>query len=370
VDTTVIPILKTLFARREEFQPGARLCYRVSTLRPLLVVPGLFCTAIHDDELGYIWGQFGQLYGGPPIGTLAGLRGQPKELLRGLPLLFGFKYDLVGALEKALCAGGYRLGETLHFFAYDWRRPVVELGVTLAAEVRRLAGAGGDEIDILGLSNGGPIVRAAYAADRSLPVARVVTSGGAHAGTVETVACLDAGFRFAPLGRRVTPEEFMSCPGGLDSIPDPGSAQFLPDDAGHDLYDVETWRRLRMSVFRPHPDDPIWTEVVKKRLASVRELYRVLDGAAAPRRLVCICGTGLPTQVRIVVENGRARLPGEGRLAGLSQAAVTDGDGTISLEAAHAWAGAEPEVVKIPVTRHRDMIRTRLAFEAILAALR
>jgi hypothetical protein len=339
-------------------------------LRPLLVVPGLFCTEIYDDELGYIWGQFRQLYGGPPIGTLEGLRGRPKKILHGLPLLFGFKYDLVGALERALCAGGYRHGETLHYFAYDWRRPVVELGVTLAAEVRRLAAACGDEIDILGLSNGGPIVRAAYAADRTLPVDRVVTSGGAHAGTVETVACLDAGFRFAPLGRRVTPEEFMSCPGGLDSIPEPASAQFLPDDAGYDLYDVETWRRLRMSVFRRHPDDPVWTDVVRKRLASVRELYRVLDGASAPRRLVCICGTGLPTQVRIVVEKGRARLPGEGRLAGLSQSAVTDGDGTIAIEAAHAWAGAEPEVVKIPVTRHRDMIRTRLAFDAILAALR
>jgi hypothetical protein len=367
VDTTVTRIFKT---RSEEFELELRLCYRVTTLRPLLVVPGLFCTEIHDDELGYIWGQFRQLYGGPPIGTLAGLRGQPRELLRGLPLLFGFKYDLVGALEKALCDGGYRPGETLHFFAYDWRRRVVELGVTLAAEVRRLATACGDEIDILGLSNGGPIVRAAYASDRSLPVAGVVTSGGAHAGTVETVACLDAGFSFAPFGRRVTPEEFMSCPGGLDSIPDPGSAQFLPEDGGYDLYDVETWRRLRMSVFRRHPDAPVWIDVVRKRLAGVRELYRVLDGAAAPRRLVCICGTGLPTQVRIVVEKGRARLPGEGRLAGMSQAALTDGDGTISLEAAHAWAGAEPEVVKIPVTRHRDMIRTRLAFDAILAALR
>ena len=162
------------------------------------MVPGLFCTEIYDDELGYIWGQFRQLYGGPPIGTLQGLRGSPKKILHGLPLLFGFKYDLVGALERALGAGGYRHGETLHYFAYDWRRPVVELGVTLAAEVRRLAAASGDEIDILGLSNGGPIVRAAYAADRTLPVARVITSGGAHAGTVETVACLDAGFRFAP----------------------------------------------------------------------------------------------------------------------------------------------------------------------------
>ncbi len=74
-----------------------------------------------------------------------------------------------------------------------------------------------------------------------------------------------------------------------------------------------------------------------KRLAAVRELYRVLDGAAAPRRLVCICGTGLPTQVRIVVDKGRARLPGEGRLAGLPQSALGDGDGTIAIE-----AGATP----------------------------
>ena len=335
-------------------------------MRSLLVVPGLFCTELYDEELGFLWGKFRQLYGGPPLATLQGLRGGPKKILRALPLLFGFSYDLVGALERALCGAGYRLGETLHYFAYDWRLPVVDLGGKLAAEARRLAAATGDSIDILGLSNGGPIVHAAYAADRDLPVERVVTSGGAHAGTMETLACLHAGFSFAPLGRRVTPEEFMSCPGGLDSIPEPAGAKFLPEDAGYDLYDVETWRRLRLSVFRRHPDDPIWTEVVGKRLAGVRQLYRVLDGAAAPRRLVCICGTGLPTQVRVVVDKGVARLPGEGRLAGLSQAALTDGDGTITVEAAHAWAGAEPEVVKIPVTRHRDMIRTRLAFEAIL----
>jgi hypothetical protein len=354
----------------QEIPAPASLCYGVATLRPLLVVPGLFCTALHDDQVGYLWGKFAQLYGGPPLGTLEGIKGGPRGILRGIPLLFGLKYDLVGALERALVGAGYRLGETLHYFAYDWRRPVVELGAQLAGEVRRIAAATGDAIDILGLSNGGPIVRAAYAADTALPVERVVTSGGAHAGTIETLACFDAGFRFAPLGRRVTPEEFMCCPGGLDSIPEPAAAQFLPDDGGYDLYDVETWRRLRLSVFRKHVDDPAWIEIVRQRLAGVRELYRVLDRAAAPRRLTCICGTGLPTQVKLVVEKGRARLPGEGRLAGLPPAAIADGDGTISLAGAHAWAGAEPEVVKIPVTRHRDMVRTKVVFDAILRALR
>ncbi|HVZ87556.1 MAG TPA: hypothetical protein VHG72_11345 [Polyangia bacterium] len=339
-------------------------------VRPLLVVPGLFCTEIHDQDLGYVWGRFRQLYWGPPIGAPSGLRGKPGRILRGLPLPFGQSYDLIGALERALLDGGYRLGETLHFFAYDWRQPVVDLGVALAAEARRIAAASGQEIDMLGLSNGGPILRAAYAADAALPVERVVTSGGAHAGTVETLACFHAGFRFAPLGRKVTPEEFMSCPGGLDSIPGPAWAKFLPEDAGYDLYDVDTWRRLRLSVFRRDPDDPTWVDIVTRRLAGVRQLYDVLGRAAPPRRLVCICGTGIPTQTHVVVENERPRLPGEGRLAGLPPAAIGDGDGAIPTGAAHDWAGADPEIVRVPVTRHRDMIRTPAVFQAILTALR
>jgi hypothetical protein len=338
-------------------------------LRPLLVVPPLFGTEIYDDEMGFLWGKLGQLYGGPPIATLERLRGRPREVLRHIPLLFGLRYDLLGALESALCGAGYRLGETLHYFGYDWRLPVVDLGVALAAEVRRIAAKRGEAIDVLGLSNGGPIIRAAYAADAALPIERVVTSGGAHAGTVETLACFDAGFQFAPLGRTVTPQQFMACPGGLDSIPGPGATRFFPDD-GYDLYNVDTWRKLRMSVFRRDPDDPVWIDVVGKRLAGVRELWRILEGAAPPRRLVCICGTGLPTQVGIVVRNGRAQIPGEGRTAGLPREALADGDGTIELGAASAWTGADPEVVAIPVTRHRDTVRTRAAFAAILAALR
>jgi hypothetical protein len=319
-------------------------------LRPLLVVPPLFGTEIYDAEIGFLWGKLGQLYGGPPIATLDRLRGGPRGVLRYIPLLFGLKYDLLGALERALTGAGYRPGQTLHYFGYDWRLPVVDHGVALAAEVRRVAALCGEEIDVLGLSNGGPIIRAAYAADAALPVERVVTSGGAHTGCVETLACFDAGFQFAPLGRKVTPQQFMACPGGLDSMPGPGAARFFPDGGGYDLYDVETWRRLRMSVFRDNPDDPVWIEVVARRLAG-------------------ICGVGLPTQVRVAVSEGRAQLPGEGRTALLPPESLTDGDGTIDTAGASAWTGADPEVVTIPVTRHRDTVRTPAAFAAILAAL-
>ena len=269
----------------------------------------------------------------------------------------------------------------MHFFGYDWRARVVDCGARLAGEMRQLAERTGGPIDVLGLSNGGLVIRAAYAADAALPVERVVTSGAPNAGTVETVTCMDRGYKFAPLGRTVTPEQFMACPGALDAIPAPRWAGFLDGDGdgggasraadagGYDLYDVGTWRRLRLSVFRSDADDPTWIDAVKKRLDDTRETWRILDTAAAPRRLVCICGMGLPTQVKIVVRKGRAYLPGEGNLGGVPPEAIADGDGAMTVAAAAAWTGATPEIVQIKVRRHRDMVRMPVAFKAILEAL-
>ena len=340
-------------------------------MRPLLVVPGLFSTEIVDGEQGHIWGRLRNIFGGPPIATLDGLRGKPGNIVRVIPIIPGiFDYDLMLSLERAICGAGYCVDETLHYFAYDWRLRIIDLGVQLAAQVRQLAERTGGPIDMLGLSNGAAMIRAAFAADRTLPVERVVTSGGPLGGSIETLACLDRGFQFAPLGRTVTPAQFMSCPGALQAIPSPALAKFVGDgDSAADLYDIATWRRLRMSVFRRDPDDPVWVDVMTKRLADMRDTWRALDAAPAPRRLICICGTGLPTQIAIVVRKGRAYLPGEGRLAGIPPAAIGDGDGALTIEQASAWTGAEPEIVRIAVSRHRDTVRTPVAFAAILKAL-
>jgi hypothetical protein len=106
-----------------------------------------------------------------------------------------------------------------------------------------------------------------------------------------------------------------------------------------------------------------------KRLGDMRETWRTLDAAPAPRRLICICGTGLPTQIAIVVRKDRADCPGEGKLAGLPPAAIGDGDGALTIEQASAWTGADAEIVRIKVSRHRDTVRTPVAFNAILKAL-
>jgi hypothetical protein len=342
-------------------------------VRPLLVVPGLFSTEIVDDELGFLWGSFRCLYGGPPLATLERFPGRPARILRGIPLVAGTRYDLLGALERALQRAGYRTDETLHFFAYDWRKRVVDCGAALAAQIRDLAERTGGPVDLLGLSNGGLVIRGAFAADDDLPVERVVTSGAPNAGSVETVTVINRGYQFAPLGRTVTPEQFMACPGALDAIPSPGWVKFHDADGnganGYDLYDVGTWHKLGMSVFRSEAAASVWKETVAKRLASTRDSWRIIDRAAPPRRLICICGVGIPTQVKIVVRNGRALLPGEGRLGRVPEAALDDGDGAMTVPASSSWPGATPEVVRIKVTRHRDMVRTPVAFKAILEAL-
>jgi hypothetical protein len=343
----------------------------VPSVRTLLIVPGLFGTEIEDAARGPIWGPFRCLYGGPLIGELPAPRGRAGSVMNAISVGPLVVYDIIGALQRALERAGYRREQNLFLYAYDWRQRVLDDGAPLAAEIRRLAVTSGGPIDLLGLSNGGLTLRAAFTADHALPVERVVLSGAPLAGAVETLTVLHAGFQFAPLGRTVSPEEFVACPGSLDSIPSPETAAFLDLDGGaHDLYELATWRRLRLSVFRDDPDAPAWLEVVERRLAALRETWRVLEGAAVPKNLVCVCGEGLPTQRRIVVAGGRVRLPGEGKLGGLPADALTEGDGTVTLESARAWTGARPHVIRVPVRRHRDVVRSPRAVAAILEGLR
>jgi len=288
-----------------------------------------------------------------------------------IPLFAGLRYDILGALQQALGRAGYEPGRNLHLFAYDWRLRAVEVANALISEIRRLAEASNSDVDLLGLSNGGLLVRAAFAIDSTLPVERVVTSGAPLAGSLESLACLNVGFQFAPLGRTVSPGEFVACPGSMDCLPPPEQALFL--EPGYDLYDATTWKSLRLSVFADcrggGDEEDEWIRVLGERLSATRQSWQTMGRASPPRRLTCVAGAGLPTQVKIVVDKGRARVPGEGRVARLPDAALAEGDGGVSLESATAWEGAKTEVIKIPVGRHRDVVRTPAAFKAILDSL-
>ena len=232
--------------------------------------------------------------------------------MSAIPLLAGLRYDILGSLQGALGKAGYRLGKNLHFFAYDWRRRTVEVANALVGEIRRLAAAAGGDVDLLGLSNGGLLLRAAFAVDPALPVERVVTSGAPLGGSLESLACLNVGFQFAPLGRTVSPREFVACPGSLDCVPGPEfSSSSSPATTS------TTWRPGRRCACRcsaiagatkRSPGPASWASGWPRRAQS----WELLARAPPPRRLICICGAGLPTQVRIVVEKGPRARPRRG----------------------------------------------------------
>ena len=293
-------------------------------MRPLLVVPGLFQTEIVDAQQGHIWGRLRNLYGGPPIATLDGLRGRPGGIVRVIPIVPGlYDYDLMLSLERALCGAGYRVDETLHYFAYDWRLRIVDLG-------RRAGRRGAADRGAHGRPD-----RHAGAVERGADDPRGLRGRRRAAGRARR----DVGRaarrrgRDAGLPRSWVPVRAARAHGVAAAVHGvPGRAAGDPvararevrrrgrrrrresaaEGSKNDLYEIETWRRLRMSVFRRDPDDPVWVDVMTKRLADMRETWRILDGAPAPRRLICICGTGIPTQVAVVVRKGRAYLPGEG----------------------------------------------------------
>ena len=313
-------------------------------------------------RLGYIWGRFGQLYGGPPIGTLERrARRRQGAPARHPPACSGFRYDLVGGARAGADRRRVPAGETLHYFAYDWRQPVVGLGRDAGG---RGAAPGGrrrrrDR-------HPGAVERRADRARRLRGRSRRCRSSGWSPRAARTPGrsrpspASTPGFSFAPLGRRVVARGVHVLPGRARFDPRAGGRRFLPEDAGYDLYDVETWRRLRLSVFRRHPDDPVWTDVVRQAAGGrARALPCARRGGGADAGWSASAGPACRRRSGSSSRRGARGCPGEGRLAGLPPAALGDGDGTIAIEAAHAWAGAEPEVVKMPVTRHRDMVRTQ-----------
>ena len=248
-------------------------------MRPLLVVPGLFGAEIVDDELGFLWGSFRCLYGGPPLATLERFPGGPARILRGIPLVAGRKYDLLGALEQHLQHAGYRTDATLHFFAYDWRRRVVDAGALLARQIRSLAERAGSAIDLLGLSNGGP-----SSAAPTPPTAPSRSSGSSPRGRPRRQR------RDGHLYRRRLPFRAARPARDGPSSSWPARSARLHARAGEGGVPPRPQRRLNRkratetalttsTTSRPgaasgcrcsadHPDDPVWIEVVAKRLAS------------------------------------------------------------------------------------------------------
>jgi hypothetical protein len=193
--------------------------------------------------------------------------------------LFGFHKPVYGPIRTLLADAGYvpgdlkapRPGETLFFFAYDWRRDLIESAGRLRRQLEELRRAQGKErleVDLICQSSGAHLCRylAKYGAvplaeaeagrgrlPPTLAVRRLVLVGSSNGGSLRILRELDRGRRYVPLiGRWMRPEVTFTFPSLYQDLPIYRKDLFL-DAQGKpldvDLFDPESWRRYGWSVY-------------------------------------------------------------------------------------------------------------------------
>jgi pimeloyl-ACP methyl ester carboxylesterase len=171
--------------------------------------------------------------------------------------------------------GGHQ--DTFYLFAYDWRRDNVETAQLLAEKIERLRqrlGRPDLRFNLIAHSMGGLVARyyMMYGGEDVLERAgakvtwagapsidKLVLVGVPNEGTMESVRALVEGFPVAESGLlslfgTVEAKTAFTMPAAFQLLPHRGSQEFYDGALRHlpaDLYEVETWRRFRWSIFNP-----------------------------------------------------------------------------------------------------------------------
>jgi hypothetical protein len=256
---------------------------------PVIFVPGVTGVVLRDTATReVVWG-LGRNLLGPRDGAYGlALPLVPRD--HGLPALepvtpidqislFGIDKPIYGPLRELLTEAGYRQGnleaprpgETLFFYAYDWRRDLTESAGLLRERLEALRRAQGRErleVDLICQSSGAHLCRylARYGAvpleeaaagrgalPSNLAVRRLVLVGSSNGGSLRILRELDRGRRYVPvIGRRMTPEVVFTYPSLFQDLPIYRRDLFV-DAAGRpldvDLFDAESWKRHGWSVY-------------------------------------------------------------------------------------------------------------------------
>src|SRR5215210_4535055 len=181
--------------------------------------------------------------------------------------------------------GGDR--DTFYLFAYDWRRDNVETAQLLAEKIARLKqrlGRPDLRFNLIAHSMGGLVARyyMMYGGEDVLgragakvtwagapSIDKLVLVGVPNEGTMEAVRALVEGFPVAesgllPLFGTVEAETAFTMPAAFQLLPHRGSQEFYDgrlQTVQANLYEIETWRRYRWSIF-----DPSYRKALTKRM--------------------------------------------------------------------------------------------------------
>lgn len=301
--------------------------------RPLVFVPGLLgsrlCRPDPETPGGetVVWGTLAALRHLPSLAMSGGPGNvRPCGLIREVGVLGLYTQEVYAPFVDRLAAEGYREGETLHVFDYDWRLSVLDNAARLADFVETNVPEG--RFDVLGHSMGGIVART-YAIEHG-GAARIdtfVTAGTPWRGSVRVVGLVEKGWGFANVlfgGLPSVRATILSFPVMFELMADYEGC-CGPEGAGakFDAFDAEAWLALE------------WDGVTPESLPDFAE------ARARRAELRRIAGTPLPASTTEVVVIGvdqrtpsRVRLDAGEELAHFVVETGWAGDGTVMRDSA------------------------------------
>ncbi|MDB2449056.1 alpha/beta fold hydrolase [bacterium] len=248
---------------------------------PVVVVPGLLGSRLcvsDGDEAKVVWGtvtsitQFTSLAYDPADRSI-----QPCGLIREVSYLGVYKQEVYAGFVDRLVEEGYREGDNLFLFDYDWRLSVFDNARLLADFIEREV-PGTERVDLVAHSMGGLIART-YILEQGgdQQVARLITAGTPLRGSVEVFDLLENGWGTANLfmgGIEGFRRTMLTFPSTFDLIPryDGCCGDDSSESLAFNIDDPDAWARLNW--------DGIEVEALPD-LAAARErqlhIQRVID---------------------------------------------------------------------------------------------
>lgn len=270
-----------------------------ATPHPVIIIPGLMGSSLETADGREVWpGSISDL----AFSDYEALTDTTLKLRPGRVIDDVAGIDFYGALTETLeQAAGYRRAEAgqpqntrnmrrYYLFAYDWRQSNAVTAVHLHALIEQIRRDFADptmKVDVIAHSNGGLVARyyLQYGPADSTPpdwqpeawaggperVRRLAMLGTPNLGSVISVLRLYEGYK---LGIRTIPLEVMvqfATP--FETMPIPASRMIIDANGTAldiDIYDLETWRTNRWSVFSEAFKNQVISETPNQAAAEQR----------------------------------------------------------------------------------------------------
>ena len=304
---------------------------QAGTKRPLVFVPGLLgsmlCRPGADGGRTVVWGTLDAMGQFPSLALAPGQNDiEPCGLIREVSYFGIFSQDIYGPFIDRLVAAGYRDGETLFVFDYDWRLSVLDNADRLAAFIDAEIPTGA--FDVVAHSMGGLVART-YAANKgeNARIARLISAGSPWRGSVQVFELLRDGWGLANGllgGIEVFRRNAIGFPSTFEMVPHyDGCCDADRPEAVFDVTSLDAWSGLNWpGIDRQSLPDLSDVEARQKRLREIveRPLPPHIEEA-----LVIGVDQRTPQQYQLALGAGEAQL---------SVRTSWEGDGTVMLDSA------------------------------------